>query len=249
MQEEQRFLGSERCVVDALAVGSEGSQRIERFVERRFRCGVLLQKRQFLGLLRQAAIVDQLRDLYSRCDDRQARMATAVALLHHKMPHFFWTGFYRLLGGKLKVGPYQGGHGCLVIPFDRGVCGKCATEEAVQNVPDVEALPYHIACAATTRSELVLPVHSADGALLAVLGMAVLSTSLAYLLYFRILARAGATNLLLVTFLIPVSAILLGVMVLGERPGWNAFGGMALIFVGLIAIDGRLVKGLKRPSG
>ena len=63
------------------------------------------------------------------------------------------------------------------------------------------------------------------------------------------LAVAGVTNILLVTFLIPVSAIFLGVMVLGERPGWNAFGGMALIFVGLIAIDGRVLKCLKQRSG
>jgi drug/metabolite transporter (DMT)-like permease len=56
---------------------------------------------------------------------------------------------------------------------------------------------------------------------------------------------AGATNILLVTFLIPVSAIFLGIVVLGERPGWNAFGGMVLIFIGLIAIDGRLLKRLK----
>ena len=72
---------------------------------------------------------------------------------------------------------------------------------------------------------------------------------LAYIIYFRVLAVAGVTNILLVTFLIPVSAIFLGVMVLGERPGWNAFSGMALIFVGLIAIDGRVLKCLKQPSG
>ncbi len=77
------------------------------------------------------------------------------------------------------------------------------------------------------------------GALLAVVGLAVLCTAVAYLLYFRILALAGATNLLLVTFLIPVSALLLGVFVLGEQPHWTAFVGMALIFAGLAAVDGR----------
>ena len=61
-------------------------------------------------------------------------------------------------------------------------------------------------------------------------------------IYFRVLATAGPTNLLLVTFLIPLSAILLGVMVLGERLEWNAFVGMGLIFIGLIAIDGRLLE-------
>ena len=80
----------------------------------------------------------------------------------------------------------------------------------------------------------------------ALLGLAALSTSVAYILYFRILATAGATNISLVTFLIPVSAIFLGVVALGERPGWNAFAGMVLIFLGLAAIDGRLVSQIKR---
>ena len=83
----------------------------------------------------------------------------------------------------------------------------------------------------------------------AVIGLAAISTSLAYIIYFRVLAVAGATNILLVTFLIPISAIFLGIMVLGERPGWNAFGGMVLIFIGLIAIDGRLLDNWKRKQG
>ena len=91
------------------------------------------------------------------------------------------------------------------------------------------------------------PWHLAPGAITwaAMLGLAAISTALAYIIYFRVLAVAGATNILLVTFLIPISAIFLGMTVLGERPGWNAFGGMALIFAGLIAIDGRLLNGLK----
>ena len=80
----------------------------------------------------------------------------------------------------------------------------------------------------------------------AILGIALLSTALAYLLYFRILALAGATNLLLVTFLIPVSALFLGIAFLDERPGWTAFAGMALIFAGLAAVDGRLWGVLRR---
>jgi drug/metabolite transporter (DMT)-like permease len=81
---------------------------------------------------------------------------------------------------------------------------------------------------------------------MALFGLSVISTSLAYIIYFRVLATAGPTNLLLVTFLIPISAILLGVLVLGERLKWNAFVGMGLIFVGLLAIDGRLLKRLKQ---
>jgi drug/metabolite transporter (DMT)-like permease len=76
----------------------------------------------------------------------------------------------------------------------------------------------------------------------ALLALGLFSTAIAYLLYFHILAIAGTTNLLLVTFLIPLSALLLGVLVLGERLQWNAFAGMALIFVGLAAIDGRLIQ-------
>jgi drug/metabolite transporter (DMT)-like permease len=83
---------------------------------------------------------------------------------------------------------------------------------------------------------------------LAVVGLALLSTALAYILYFRILATAGATNILLVTFLIPVSAILLGALVLGERLDAIHFIGMALIALGLAAIDGRAKRMLVRKS-
>ena len=84
--------------------------------------------------------------------------------------------------------------------------------------------------------------------LMALFGLAAVSTSLAYIIYFQVLATAGPTNLLLVTFLIPVSAILLGVVVLAERLAWNAFAGMGLIFIGPISIDGRLLKRFKRKK-
>ncbi len=83
-------------------------------------------------------------------------------------------------------------------------------------------------------------------AIAAVVALAVVSTALAYILYFRILALAGSTNLMLVTFLIPVSAILLGTVFLGERLDWTAMAGMALIFAGLAAVDGRAAAVLKR---
>jgi GAF domain-containing protein len=102
--------------------------------------------------------------------DAVALMATVACELHHADDRFDWTGFYRVTApGLLKIGPYQGGHGCLVIPFDRGVCGACARSGEVQLVEDVEAFPGHIACAASTRSEIVLPVRDAAGALIAVL--------------------------------------------------------------------------------
>jgi L-methionine (R)-S-oxide reductase len=102
--------------------------------------------------------------------DAVALMATLACELHHSDDRFDWTGFYRVTApGLLKIGPYQGGHGCLVIPFDRGVCGAAARTGQVQLVPDVDAFPGHIACASSTRSELVLPVFGAGGALLGVL--------------------------------------------------------------------------------
>jgi L-methionine (R)-S-oxide reductase len=99
-----------------------------------------------------------------------AKMATLAAEIFHADPRFDWVGFYRRVDEKLlKIGPYQGGHGCLVIPFDRGVCGAAAREEKTQLVEDVEAFPGHIACAASTRSELVVPVFDATGRLIALL--------------------------------------------------------------------------------
>ncbi|MEO0939361.1 MAG: GAF domain-containing protein [Pseudomonadota bacterium] len=102
-------------------------------------------------------------------DDTVALMATVACEVHHADARFDWTGFYRVVAPELlKIGPYQGGHGCLVIPFDRGVCGAAARTGQVQLVPDVDAFPGHIACASSTRSELVLPVRNGAGRLLGV---------------------------------------------------------------------------------
>lgn len=101
--------------------------------------------------------------------DAVALMATVACEVHHSDDRFDWTGFYRVVGPDLlKIGPYQGGHGCLVIPFDRGVCGAAARKREAQLVPDVDAFPGHIACASSTRSELVLPVFDGAGRLIAV---------------------------------------------------------------------------------
>ena len=102
--------------------------------------------------------------------DTVALMATVVCEVHHADDRFDWTGFYRVTEPDvLKIGPYQGGHGCLVIPFEKGVCGAAARTGQTQLVEDVEAFPGHIACAASTRSELVIPVRDAQGALIGVL--------------------------------------------------------------------------------
>lgn len=101
--------------------------------------------------------------------DEVALMATVACEVHHALPQADWTGFYRVTGPEmLKIGPYQGGHGCLVIPFSRGVCGAAARTGEAQIVPDVEAFADHIACSSSTRSELVLPVRNGAGRLLGV---------------------------------------------------------------------------------
>jgi GAF domain-containing protein len=103
-------------------------------------------------------------------DDWIAAMATVACELHHAFPYFDWTGFYRAVRDDLLVvGPYQGGHGCLRIAFDRGVCGAAARSKQTQLVPDVEQFPDHIACSSSTRSEIVVPVLTPDDELLAVL--------------------------------------------------------------------------------
>lgn len=102
-------------------------------------------------------------------DDVVALMATVACEVHHADDRFDWTGFYRVVGPELmKIGPYQGGHGCLVIPFSRGVCGAAARSGQVQLVPDVAAFAGHIACSSSTRSEIVLPVWDGAGELLGV---------------------------------------------------------------------------------
>jgi L-methionine (R)-S-oxide reductase len=102
--------------------------------------------------------------------DWVSAMATVVCELHHAFAYFHWTGFYRVVEPRmLAIGPYQGGHGCLRIAFDRGVCGAAARTRTTQRVADVEAFPGHIACSSTTRSELVVPVLGASGDTIAVL--------------------------------------------------------------------------------
>lgn len=117
-----------------------------------------------------AMLFEHLDALLEGETDEIAKMATIVCELYAAGDLFDWVGFYRRLDANtLKIGPYQGGHGCLTITLDRGVCGKAAREKAIQNVPDVHAIPHHIACSATTRSELVLPILNGDGDVIAVL--------------------------------------------------------------------------------
>lgn len=103
-------------------------------------------------------------------DDWVAAMATTVCELHHSFEYFDWTGFYRVVPGDLlKIGPYQGGHGCLAIPFNRGVCGKAATTGQTQVVANVHEFSDHIACSSDTNSEIVVPLLSPTAKVAAVL--------------------------------------------------------------------------------
>ncbi len=119
---------------------------------------------------RYARIAAQLAGLFEKTVDPTARMATAAALLHHKMTHFFWTGFYRLVDGDLVVGPYQGPLACATLwPRGAGVCWACAERGEPILVPDVHAFEGHIACDSRSQSEVVVPVRDRAGALVGVL--------------------------------------------------------------------------------
>ena len=101
--------------------------------------------------------------------DQVSLMATVVCEVHWADDRFDWTGFYRVVDQNLlKIGPYQGSHGCLTIPFSRGVCGAAARTGEIQLVSDVSDFSEHIACSASTQSELVVPVRDKNENLIAV---------------------------------------------------------------------------------
>jgi L-methionine (R)-S-oxide reductase len=102
--------------------------------------------------------------------DGIANMANVAALLWQYLPDLNWSGFYRMVGGELVLGPFQGKAACIRIPLGKGVCGAAAQSAASQLVDDVHAFPGHIACDANSRSELVVPVIR-DGAVIAVIDL------------------------------------------------------------------------------
>ena len=129
------------------------------------------ENKQLTG--RYGRIAHQLEELFTigpkATDDPIARMASIAALLQHKMPHFFWTGFYRRDGGQLVVGPYQGPLACAVLPGREGVCWACVLRNESIIVADVHAFPGHVACDSRSRSEIVVPVREPAGNIVAVL--------------------------------------------------------------------------------
>jgi L-methionine (R)-S-oxide reductase len=102
--------------------------------------------------------------------DGVANMANIAALMWQYLPDLNWAGFYRMVGGELVLGPFQGKAACIRIPLGKGVCGAAASSGAVQLVDDVHSFPGHIACDADSRSELVAPIIR-DGKVVAVIDL------------------------------------------------------------------------------
>ena len=116
------------------------------------------------------AVRTRLEHLLDGETDWIAALATVACELHHEFTHYDWTGFYRAVSAELLViGPYQGAHGCLRIPFSRGVCGAAARTRCTQRVDRVSSRPDHIACSSSTQSEIVVPLLAPSGEVLAVL--------------------------------------------------------------------------------
>lgn len=116
-----------------------------------------------------ARILEQLEALLDGALPPVSNLANASALLFQALPGLNWAGFYLMRGGELVLGPFQGKPACTRIALVRGVCGAAARENRVQNVPDVHAFPGHIACDGASKSEIVLPLHDANGGVAGVL--------------------------------------------------------------------------------
>ncbi|NLH52881.1 MAG: GAF domain-containing protein [Bacteroidales bacterium] len=114
-------------------------------------------------------IYEQLKDLLTKSRNPEARMATIVAVLHHKMEYFFWTGFYMLTDGELIVRTYQGPVACQVLEKNKGVCWAGINRAKTVVVPDVHKFPGHIACDSRSNSEIVVPVFNPEGKVVGVL--------------------------------------------------------------------------------
>jgi GAF domain-containing protein len=115
-------------------------------------------------------LYNQIKELTTAVQNPISRMATISAILHHKQPLYFWTGFYLLdQDGDLMVGPYQGPVACLKLSRDSGVCREGIKRAAPVVVDDVEMFPGHIACDSRSKSEIVIPVKNHSGNIVGVL--------------------------------------------------------------------------------
>lgn len=114
-----------------------------------------------------ALLYKQVTALVESENDTIANMANVAAMIHYTFG-FWWTGFYRVSGEQLVLGPFQGPLACSRIAYGRGVCGTAWKEARTQVVPDVEQFPGHIACSSASKSEIVIPLLK-DGKVVAVL--------------------------------------------------------------------------------
>lgn len=113
-------------------------------------------------------LVSQISSLINGEKDTTAIMSNVAAAIHQTMG-FWWTGFYRVIGNELVLGPFQGPVACMHIPYGKGVCGTSWQRAETVIVPDVEQFPGHIACSSESKSEIVVPVLSSNGKVMAVL--------------------------------------------------------------------------------
>ncbi|PLX02956.1 MAG: histidine kinase [Marinilabiliales bacterium] len=115
-------------------------------------------------------LYNQIKDLIDKSSNNPwSNMSTLIAVLHNKMPEFFWTGFYLLQDGKLQVGPYQGSLACINLAKDTGVCWAGINNKESVIVGDVEAFPGHIACDSRSQSEIVIPLKNKNGDIVGVM--------------------------------------------------------------------------------
>ena len=115
-----------------------------------------------------AALLPQVKALIEAESDQVARMANVAAAVHLTFG-FWWTGFYRVDGNQLVLGPFQGPLACTRIPYGKGVCGTAWARGRTVVVDDVEQFPGHIACSSESRSEIVVPVKDTSGNVTAVI--------------------------------------------------------------------------------
>lgn len=118
---------------------------------------------------RYSRIYQQLSELVKKSNNTQARMATIIAVLHHKMDYFFWTGFYLVDNGEMTVNVYQGPVACQVLEKNKGVCWAAFNKKETVIVEDVHAFPGHIACDSRSNSEIVVPFKNQIGEIIGVL--------------------------------------------------------------------------------
>jgi GAF domain-containing protein len=118
---------------------------------------------------RYSRIYTQLSELLKKSNSPAARMATIIAVLHHKMDTFFWTGFYLTENGEMTVNMYQGPVACQILEKNKGVCWAAFNRKETVVVEDVHQFPGHIACDSRSNSEIVVPLKNATGEIIGVL--------------------------------------------------------------------------------